>query len=106
MQKNKNRNQHYLTQERWINVHVGAKRYKSNKVTNTSLNCVWKRHSVVFIVGPPVVWKEGYYLPRYGKSTEGQDSRIFGISRFRQKKNQPNYLGYFERMRTTFFELG
>lgn len=23
-----------------------------------------------------------------------------------KKKTQPNYLGYFERMRTTFFELG
>lgn len=35
----------------------------------------------------------------------GQDTRIFGITRFRLKK-KPNYLGYFERMRTTFFELG
>lgn len=69
VKKEEDRNQHYLTQERWIRAHVGAKWYLSNKVTNVSLNCVWKRHSGVFIVGPPVVWKEGYYHPRYGKST-------------------------------------
>lgn len=82
VKKEEDRNQHYLTQECWIRAHVGAKRYLSNKVTNVSLNCVWKRHSGVFIVGPPGVWKEVITTHDTANPPLGQDTRIFGISRF------------------------